>query len=94
MKIFPLILCVLIFGLTVRAQTLNSSLAITNVTVIDMTGAPPRAGMTVVITSNRIKTISKAGHVRIPRDAQIVDGSGKYLIAGIVQACSSWLERI
>ena len=83
MKIFPLILCVLIFGPTLRPQTPNSSLAITNVTVIDMTGAPPRAGLTVVITSNRIKTIGKAGHVRIPRDAQIVDGSGKYLIPGL-----------
>ena len=83
MKIFTLILCVLIFGPTVRPQTPSSSLAITNVTVIDITGAPPRAGLTVVINSNRIKTIGKAGYVRIPRDAQIVDGRGKYLIPGL-----------
>lgn len=83
MKIFPLILCVLVFGLPVRSQSSRPSLAITNVTVIDMTGAPPRSGLTVLITSNRIKTVAKTGHVRIPRDAQIVDGRGKYLIPGL-----------
>jgi len=50
--------------------------------VIDMTASPPRAGMTVVITANQIKTIGKTGQVRIPRDAQMVDGHGKYLIPG------------
>jgi len=83
MKCFLLIFCVLIFAVTVRPQTPNSSLAITNVTVIDMTGAPSRSGMTVLITSNRIKTIAKTGRVWIPRAAQIVDGHGMYLIPGL-----------
>jgi hypothetical protein len=32
----------------------QSSLAFTHVTVIDMTGAPPKPEMTVVVTGNRI----------------------------------------
>ena len=83
MKVFLFIICVLGFGLTGRPQMPNSSLAITDVTVIDMTGAPPRTGMTVVITSNQIKTIGKTGKVRIPPGAKIVTGRGKYLIPGL-----------
>jgi hypothetical protein len=54
--------------------------AITNVTVIDMTGAPPRAGQTVVIEGNRIASVGTAA---APRMARVIDGSGKFLIPGL-----------
>jgi imidazolonepropionase-like amidohydrolase len=59
------------------------SLAITNVNVIDATGAPLRPGMTVVIRNGRIANMGKTGKVKIPTNAQTLDGSGKFLIPGL-----------
>jgi len=58
-------------------------LAFKNITVIDMTGAPPRRNMSVVISGNRIAALGKAGSVRIPKTAQVVNGQGKFLIPGL-----------
>lgn len=58
-------------------------LAVTGVTVIDMTGALPRREMTVVISGDRIIALGTTGKVRIPRTAQVVDGRGKFLIPGL-----------
>lgn len=54
-----------------------------NVMVIDMTGAPPKPNMTVVIRGNRIVALGKTGKIRVSKDAQIVDAAGKYLIPGL-----------
>jgi imidazolonepropionase-like amidohydrolase len=48
-----------------------------------MTGAPPKPDVTVVITGNRITTIGRTGEVSIPRDAQVIDATGKFLIPGL-----------
>lgn len=58
-------------------------LAITGVTVIEATGAPPRPGMTVVVTGDRITAVGKSGDIRVPQQARVVDGTGKYLIPGL-----------
>jgi len=58
-------------------------LALKHITVIDMTGAPPRPNTTVVITGNRITAIGRAGRVRVPSGAQIIDAAGKFLIPGL-----------
>jgi imidazolonepropionase-like amidohydrolase len=58
-------------------------LAITDVTVIDATGAPAKPNMTVIITGDRITKIAKTGEVAIPKHAQAVDGKGKFLIPGL-----------
>ncbi|GAB3435898.1 amidohydrolase family protein [Actinophytocola sediminis] len=56
-------------------------LALTHVTVIDMTGAPPRPDQTVLVAGERITAL---GHsVPVPRHARVVDLSGKYLIPGL-----------
>lgn len=60
-----------------------STLAIRDVSVIDGTGAPARSGMTVLIAGDRIGGIGKAGEVEVPRDAEVVDGSGRFLIPGL-----------
>lgn len=60
--------------------TESQYLLIKNVTVIDMTGALPRADMTVVIEGDRIKQIGKYPKIKIPKAAQIIDASGKFLI--------------
>ncbi|MGH9914825.1 MAG: amidohydrolase family protein, partial [Pyrinomonadaceae bacterium] len=61
----------------------SKPLVFTHVTVIDATGSPAKPDMTVMITSERITTIGKTGKIRIPQDAQIVDGAGKFLIPGL-----------
>ncbi|MFZ0751157.1 MAG: amidohydrolase family protein [Pyrinomonadaceae bacterium] len=58
-------------------------LAISDVTVIDATGAPAKPNMTVIITGDRITEIAKTGEVAIPKNAHVVDGKGKFLIPGL-----------
>jgi imidazolonepropionase-like amidohydrolase len=59
-------------------------LAITHVTIIDMTGAPPRVDQTIIIKKERIAAIGTSSAVAIPRGAQVVDAHGKFLIPGLV----------
>lgn len=58
-------------------------LAISDVTVIDVTGAPAKPNMTVIITGDQITQIAKTGEVAIPKNAQVVDGKGKFVIPGL-----------
>jgi imidazolonepropionase-like amidohydrolase len=70
-------------------------IAIRNVTVIPATagvsgagsagGAAPIAGATVVITGDRISAIGPASSTIIPKQAKIVDGSGKFLMPGLIE---------
>ncbi len=62
----------------------ESTLAITRVTVIDMTGAEPRPDQTLLIKKDRIAAIGASNTVAIPRGAQILDARGKFLIPGLV----------
>jgi imidazolonepropionase-like amidohydrolase len=61
----------------------SESLAFIHVTVIDMTGAPPKPDMTVVIVGNRITALGKTGKIRVPKKAYLIDATGKYLIPGL-----------
>jgi hypothetical protein len=63
----------------VHAQ--SQALVIRNVTVIDGTGAAVQPGTDVVVTGNRITAVAK--NARVPAGAQIVDGTGKFLIPGL-----------
>jgi imidazolonepropionase-like amidohydrolase len=63
-----------------RPAPAQSLTAITHVTVIDMTGAPPKPDQTVLIRGNRIASI---GRSEAPPGTTIVDGRGKFLIPGL-----------
>jgi len=59
-------------------------IAITGVTLIDGTGAPPKPGMTVVVDKGRIVSIGNS-----PADAagaQLIDGRGRYLLPGFIDS--------
>lgn len=68
-------------------------LVFTHVTVLDMTGAPAQPDMAVVITGDRITEIGRSESVRISRDAQVVDATGKFLIPGLWDMHVHWLHK-
>jgi imidazolonepropionase-like amidohydrolase len=59
------------------------ALAITHVTIIDGTGAPPQSDMTVLLFRDRIASVSPASTAHLPWGATIVDGRGKFLLPGL-----------
>lgn len=59
------------------------SLVFNHVTVIDMTAAPPKPDITVVVVGNRIAALGKNGKIRAPKNARVIDATGKYLIPGL-----------
>ena len=84
MTLVRLLLALIIVSIPALAhQTEPPFLVINHVTVIDMTGAPPRTNMTVVIQADRIKQIGSSDHIRIPRGSQIIDARGSFLIPGL-----------
>lgn len=64
-------------------STQRNVLALINVTVIDTAGSRTGQPATVVVTGDRISEIGDPGKVSIPRGAQTVDGTGKYLLPGL-----------
>ncbi len=63
----------------------QTAITIRNVTVIPMTATSPAPGQTVLVRDGRIVEVGAAGQLRIPAGAIIVDGTGKYLIPGLVE---------
>ena len=58
-------------------------IAFIHATVIDMTGAPPKHKMTVVVEGERIIAIGKTRKVKVQGNVQVVDATGKFLIPGL-----------
>ena len=65
----------------------------THITVIDATGAPARPDMTVVIRGDQIAELGKSGTVRAPEGAQVVDGTGKFMIPGLWDMHVHWFHQ-
>lgn len=68
-------------------------LVLTHVTIIDATGAAAATDMTVTITGDRITGIGKSQKISVPRDAQVIDASGKYLIPGLWDMHIHWMLK-
>lgn len=58
--------------------------ALTNVRVIDGTGAPARDGQTVIVRDGRIAAMGATGTVSVPAGAQVIDLTGKSVLPGLV----------
>lgn len=67
----------------VASSAQSHIVALTHVTLIDGTGAPPRSDLTLIIRGNRISTIGLVGQVEIPIGARVIDGQGGYLVPGL-----------
>jgi len=58
--------------------------ALTNVKLIDGTGAPARTGQTVIVEGERIVAVGRTGEVSVPAGAEVLDLSGHTVIPGLV----------
>ncbi|MGH9840374.1 MAG: amidohydrolase family protein [Blastocatellia bacterium] len=81
MKRFFILLCLLAAPSLMAGQ--QRPLVITNVTIIDATGAAAKPDMALVILGDRITWIGKAGDLRLPANAQVLDAIGRFLIPGL-----------
>src|SRR5256885_15775789 len=77
---FPL---VLLTPLLLQTEKKPIVLVIRHVTVVDAPGSAPQPDCTVVIAGERIASIGKGSDVPVPKDAQELDGTGKFLIPGL-----------
>jgi hypothetical protein len=58
-------------------------LMIRDVTIIDCAGHKPRPAMSLLISDGHIAAIGPAGRMKVPANAEVLDGRGKYLIPGL-----------
>jgi imidazolonepropionase-like amidohydrolase len=65
--------------LTWGADVIN----IQHVSIIDATGSSVQSDRTVLISEGRITWIGPSSRARVPKDASLVNGRGKYLIPGL-----------
>ena len=87
-----LLLLILFLSIEIEAQERNSTVVFRNVTLIDMTSEQPKPNMTVIVLSNRISKIGK--NIKIPRNAEVVDASGKFMIPGLWDNYTFTLEAV
>src|SRR5258708_27086425 len=59
-------------------------IALTNVRVIDGTGAPAKANQTLVLRGGNIAEMGDASRVKAPESATVIDLTGKSVIPGLV----------
>ena len=69
--------------LLVAAVPPAETLAFVHAAVIDATGSPAQPDMTVLVEDRRIVEIGTSASVSVPKNARVVEASGKYLIPGL-----------
>lgn len=62
----------------------TSVLALTNVRVIDGTGAAPRENQTLIVRDGRIAALGATASIAVPTGAQVLDLTGKTVMPGLV----------
>ena len=62
----------------------ETTVALTNVRVVDGTGAAPAEGRTIVIQDGRIASVSSAADAKIPAGARTLDLNGHTVLPGLV----------
>ena len=72
-----------ILSLSARHRSLEGTLVITDVNVVDVRSGEVRADQIVIIVKNRITAVGPQKQTRYPRRARAVNGQGAYLIPGL-----------
>src|SRR5688572_25149446 len=73
-----------IVSVSLAAQAPPGVLAIRDITVIPATGGPSMPATTVLIRGDRIFSVGPSDAVAIPPGARVIDGTGKYLMPGLI----------
>ena len=73
-------------GVQAQQPAPGSTIAISDVTVIDATGTPSLPHMTVIIEGERIAAIRPTDEAQLPEGARAVEGAGHFLIPGLWDA--------
>jgi imidazolonepropionase-like amidohydrolase len=68
------------------APSRATPLVLTHATVIDMTGAQPRSGTTLVLRDGRVAAMYRDGAQAAPAGATVRDLSGTFVIPGLIDA--------
>lgn len=76
----------IIFSFLFSSFSLLGQTYITDVTIADVEKQKLIPNQTVVISNDLISNIAKKNQIKIPENAQVIDGTGKYLIPGLVDA--------
>src|SRR5271167_1908 len=78
-------LCSLVLSLATpqSVSQIPSQIALTHITVIDVRDGSTNADMTVLVLGNRISAVGWSKDTRLPKQARVVDGRGKFLIPGL-----------
>ena len=71
-------------GLKVKADVPEGKIAFTNARIITMNGDQVIENGTVVVEGNKIVAVGKASEVEVPKNAKVIDASGKTIMPGIV----------
>ena len=64
----------------------RTPLAFTNVNIISLDHESVERGRTVLVSGDRIVAVGSTKEVNVPPDAVVLDCSGQYLVAGLVDA--------
>ena len=80
MRHVGILLCLL---LNACAGTSSPTVAIRDVTLIDVRDGSLVPGQTVLIAGKHIAVVGTSNDVRIPRDAELLEAAGCYLIPGL-----------
>ena len=72
-----------ILSLSARHRSLEGTLVITDVNVVDVRSGEVRADQIVIIVKNRITAVGPQKQTRYPRRARAINGQGAYLIPGL-----------
>ncbi|WP_049780651.1 amidohydrolase family protein [Nitrosococcus halophilus] len=76
-----------LFGVCIAAPTHAERLiAFTGGTVMDGTGAPPIPDGTVLVAGERITAVGPSSEIDLPKDTQVIDARGKWIIPGLIDA--------
>ena len=94
-KLFGLLImmiCPMLLIAQDKSAASNRPVVFRNVTLIDMRSEKPRAGMSVLISDNRIAKIGR--NIKIPKNAEVIDAGGKFLMPGLWDSYTYTLNAV
>lgn len=78
--------CIFILAALLSLTSIMAQTYITNTTIVDVENQKLIPNQTVIITNDLISNIQSHKKVKLPENASIIDGTGKYLIPGLTDA--------